>query len=161
MARQEENREDLLREATALVERIELEIEGFSEPLVAGFRRDGSASFFLEPEVVYQFNAVCQLRRAYLHGHLCKAEQGRLVKLTRRRTETAVELVRHDLTPVEAAQLLDEAGRRLYDLHSILEKGKFRIIGQVPPNAAVIDRVRHWLGCLPHPMEIAPSPRVG
>ena len=42
MARRESDREDLLREATALVERAELTIEGFDEPIVVGFRRDGS-----------------------------------------------------------------------------------------------------------------------
>ena len=46
MAQRETNREDLLREATALVERAEIRIPGESEPIVVGFRRDGSASFF-------------------------------------------------------------------------------------------------------------------
>ena len=45
MARQESNREDLLREATALVERVELHVPAFEEPIVVGFRRDGCASF--------------------------------------------------------------------------------------------------------------------
>src|SRR5262245_28859244 len=116
MSLHEENREDLLREATALVERVEFTI-GVGEPIVAGFRRDGSASFFLEPAVVYQFNLACQLRRAFLHGQLYKAENGRLIRLTRQRAETAVELVRHDLTPLESANLLGEAGRRLQQFH--------------------------------------------
>src|SRR5688572_18570527 len=65
MARQEQDREDILREATALVERVELLIPEFPEPIVAGFRRDGSASFFFGADPVLQFNAQGKLRRAF------------------------------------------------------------------------------------------------
>lgn len=37
MARHSEDREDILPEATALVERVELEIDGLEDPLVVGF----------------------------------------------------------------------------------------------------------------------------
>ena len=149
MAKQEEDREDLLREATALVERAELEIYGISEPVVAGFRRDGAASFFFGQDIAYQFNSACELRRGYFKGKLMKAERGRLVELTRQRTADSVDLVRHELTPLESAQFLGEAGKRLQMLHQILKDGKFRVVGQVPPEGAVVDRVRNWLGCLP------------
>ena len=46
MARHEEDREDLLAEATALVERAELVVEGAAESVVIGFRRDGCASIY-------------------------------------------------------------------------------------------------------------------
>jgi len=73
MAREEEPREDLLREATALVERVELQIEGFAETIVAGFRRDGAASFYFGQDFVFQFNTANQLRRGYVEGRLFKA----------------------------------------------------------------------------------------
>ena len=38
MARQEHARENLMAEATALVERVELLLTGVAEPIVAGFR---------------------------------------------------------------------------------------------------------------------------
>src|SRR3954447_20411722 len=102
MSRHESDREDLLREATALVERIELTVGGFDLPVVCGFRRDGAASFYFGADPVYQFNAVGQLRRAFVAGRLIKAERGRLVALSRERTENEVALVRHELSAAEA-----------------------------------------------------------
>ncbi len=160
MARDEEEREDLLREATALVQRVELQIHGLAEAVVAGFRRDGAASFFFGQDVVYQFNSACELRRGYFEGKLLKAERGRLIELTRQRTAESVNLVRRELSPLETAQFLGEAGKRLQMLHHILSGGKYRIVGQVPQDGAVLDRVRNWLGCLPEQMILADSPRL-
>src|SRR5258705_63721 len=61
MARQESDREDLLREATALVQRVELVVAGYDEPVVCGFRRGGSVSLVFGGEPVYQFNTANQL----------------------------------------------------------------------------------------------------
>jgi hypothetical protein len=44
MARQESAREDLMREAVALVRRIELHVNGEPAPVVIGCRRDGAVS---------------------------------------------------------------------------------------------------------------------
>ena len=54
MARLEEDREDILQEATALVERVELEIENLEDPVVVGFRRDSGPAFFFGADPVYQ-----------------------------------------------------------------------------------------------------------
>src|SRR5262245_38318908 len=72
MARQESDREDLLREATALVERAELKVAGEPEPVTVGFRRDGSLSVFFGSVAVYQFNTAGELRRAFADGLLYK-----------------------------------------------------------------------------------------
>src|SRR6476469_7343231 len=98
MSRQESDREDLLREATALVERIELRLPDQPESVVAGFRRDGSASFFFGQSPVYQFNSGRELRRAYRDGLLYKTDNGRLVEMRRERTDTAIELRSRMLT---------------------------------------------------------------
>src|SRR5204863_2544475 len=78
MAREESSREDLLREATALVERIELIPNGSTSDgrIVAGFRRNGALSVFFGEDPVYQFNAAGELRRAYTDGKLLKADRG-------------------------------------------------------------------------------------
>src|SRR5512134_1308657 len=109
MARQESEREDLLREATALVERAELQLPSFAEPIVVGFRSGGAASFFFGSDPVYQFNSTGQLRRAFVAGKLLKAERGRLVALARERTAEEVALVRTGLDPAEQAELLSSA----------------------------------------------------
>ncbi len=89
-----------------VVERVELQVPGYVEPIVVGFRQDGSASFFFGPDPVYQFNAANELRRAFVNDLLYKAEAGRLVSLRRERSATETALVRHELTPDEAATLL-------------------------------------------------------
>src|SRR5687767_10093010 len=132
MARRESDREDLLREATALVERAEVSIRGHEEPIVAGFRRDGSASFYFGGDPVYQFNTACELRRAYIGGLLYKAERGRLVALRRERSETEVVLHRTEIPDDESAALLDGLQNRLTRLHNALLEGTFELIGQAP-----------------------------
>ena len=101
MAHYESDREDLLRQATALVERAEILLPGLTEPLVVGFRRDGSVSFFFGADPVYQFNAAGELRRAYLDGLLYKADRGRLVQMRARAVATEVVLVSVELADRE------------------------------------------------------------
>lgn len=160
MARQQTDREDLLREATALVERVELTVRGFEEPVVCGFRRDASASFYFGAEAVYQFNAAGQLRRAFLAGRLLKAERGRLIALTRERSEQEIALVRHDLATDELAVLIAELSGRLTRLEQALQAGDYSVHGEVPPGGNVIGHVLEWLKNRPAAVEIAAVPNV-
>ncbi len=161
MARNEQDREDILREATALIERIELELPGYAEPLIVGFRRDGSASVFVGTDPVFQFNSQHQLRRAYLAGKLIKAERGQLVSLERRRTATEVQLLRTELDAAPTATLLAAAAEHLLVLDEHLRAGTFKIRGQVPASVDVAAHVRGWLAGLPTPIEIASRPHAG
>ncbi len=80
MARDEQDREDLLREATALVERVELAPTDneAGEHIVIGFRAGGAASVYFGGDTAYHFNSDGELRRAYADGLLYKADIGRL-----------------------------------------------------------------------------------
>lgn len=160
MSRRESDREDLLREATALVERAELLVQGEGEPVVAGFRRDGSLSVFFGPDPVYQFNAAGELRRAFVGGLLYKAEQGRLVELRRQRSEMEVALVRRELDAEETAALLEAARSRLQNLGRALSRGEVQVVGQVPAGIDVIGRVRQWLGAIPPQLPVAKTPHA-
>ena len=160
MAREEEAREDLLREATALVARVELREEGIDEPIVAGFRSNGAASFFFGQQVVYQFNVAGELRRGFLDGRLYKAERGRLVNLTRRRTAETVDLVRHELSEAETIDFLSNARWQLAKLHEALCGGRFQIVGQVPAGEDIVGRVTDWLATLSATISLADTPRV-
>jgi len=142
MAREESNREDLLREATALVERIELVVNGAH--VVAGFRKEGALSIFFGEDPVYQFNAVGELRRAFCDGNLIKAVRGKLVALQRTRTETEVQLVRHDLRATEKASLLARMASQLHELEVSLTSDNFTVIGQQPPASDVAGRLKTW-----------------
>jgi hypothetical protein len=160
MARTESEREDLLREATALVERAELQVAEWEEPVVAGFRRDGSASFYFGGEPVYQFNTARELRRGYGRGLLYKAERGRLIAMRRERTAEELALVRSELSPEETARLLAEMQERLTTLRAALAAHKYRLIGQVPPEGDMPARLLAWLSQLPAQPRIAASQNV-
>ncbi|HQU43599.1 MAG: hypothetical protein B7Z73_08440 [Planctomycetia bacterium 21-64-5] len=161
MSRQEHDREDLLAEATALTERAELRIAGEAEPLVAGFRRDGSASVYFGGDPAYHFNAAGELRRAFCSGILYKAERGKLVSLVRRRLPDRVELLRHELTADEQDAFLAPLTRRLLGLQTALAGGECQLVGQVPDTADVPVRIRRWLDALSLPPPIAATPRAG
>jgi hypothetical protein len=160
MAREESDREDLLREATALVERVELRVPHEPEPIVAGFRRDGAASFFFGADPVFQFNAGGELRRAFVGGKLLKAEQGRLVQLTRVRTPHETQLLREEFDAAESGLLLLVMNRRLTELREALS-GPIDVVGRVPTDVDVVTRVRTELQRLCAAPKIAASPRVG
>ncbi len=160
MARQESYREDLLREATALVERVELSIPGFAEPIVCGFRRDGSVSLFFGADPVFQFNTALQLRRAFVGGRIHKVEKGCLIALTKERTAQEVALIRQELTHEEAEALLTTMQSYLSRLQAALEADQFVVAGEVPPEADVCGRILRWLAALPARIEIAKQSNV-
>lgn len=161
MAREETDREDLLREATALVERIEFapQDEPAAEHVVAGFRAESALSLFFGSDPVYQFNSAGQLRRAFAGDLLVKADRGRLVSMRRMRQHREVQLVRHELSEEEQAVFISDMHYRLRELLSQLDAGHLNIVGQVPPAADVLGRVREWLAT--HELiAIAHSPHV-
>ncbi len=66
-----------------------------------------------------------------------RAEDSRLVQLTRDRTDGMVKLLRHELTVEETAHFLSTAGRFLRMLYDTISMGKFEIVGQIPLNEDV------------------------
>ncbi|MEX2185242.1 MAG: hypothetical protein WD875_00540 [Pirellulales bacterium] len=158
--RLEVDREDLLAEATALVDRVELAIDGFAEPVVVGFRRQGAASCYFGADPAYHFNAGGELRRAYCGGLLYKSDGGRLAAMNRRRTDAAVELVRHDLGDDEQREFCDRLAGDLQKLRDALDAGKFRVLGEVSTGGDVLSKVRQWLTGISLPPAIARRPNV-
>ena len=161
MPRQESDRENLLREATALVDRAELRIPGEPEPVTVGFRRDGSLSIYFGADPVYQFNAAGQLRRAFVAGLLYKAEQGRLVSLRRERTAAEVALQRTELDSKLTAEFLQTMRKRLSQLQAALDGGDFQLLGEVSASGDTLSRVRARLAELPAHEPLAQTPNVG
>ncbi len=155
MARDAHDRENLLAEATALVERVSLRLDDSDEEILIGFRRDGGASFYLGADCVYQTNSAGQLRRAYVDERMVKAENGRLVLLTREHTADAVALVRHVFDDVEQNAFLEAAANHLIALRDALAGRSCRIVGQVPADVDVVDRVRRRLEDLRWPLKVA------
>jgi len=146
MAREESSREDLLREATALVERIELIPKGSTSDghIVAGFRRNGALSVFFGEDPVYQFNAAGELRRAYTDGKLLKADRGCLAALQRVRTQNQVQLVRHELNEAEIVQFKTRMANHLQAFAELINTNAFEVADQVPPDADVLGHLMRW-----------------
>ena len=141
MARHEFDREDLMTEATALRQRIELVLDGECEPIVAGVRSNGDVSIYFGADPVYHFDNVGGLRRAFVGGLLYRSQGDTLARLSRTRTPQAVELTRHDLEPTELEQFLSGMEARLGDLQAALVRGAVRITRQVPENEDLIARL--------------------
>ncbi len=159
-SREEQDREDLLAEAVALVERAEIELPQGGGRVIAGFRRDGCGSVYFDDEPAYHFNTRHELRRAFVDGQLFKADRGRLVALNRVRTDSEVQLVRHELNDAETAEFLRELVRRFHTLEAILQAGDYRLVGQVPESADVIGRCLAWLPRVGTAARIATNARV-
>lgn len=160
MARQESDREDILREATALAPRAELRVAGYAEPVIVGFRREGTASVFFGQDPVFHFTSRDELRRAYVGGDLLKAERQSLIRLRRQRTAGEVQLVRSPLTPDEQGALLEELRSRLAALRGAIETGAGTIVAEQPPDGDALRRILAWLDGLPATIAVAQAPNV-
>ena len=160
MARFEQDREDLMHEATALVRRVELQLPGHSDRCVVGIRRGGEVSIFVGADPVFQFNAAGELRRGFWNGRPIKAERGRLVQLERRRTDAEVQLVRHEFTDAETTQFLQLAAATLNLLQQALHTDELIVLKQVPDDLDVMYKLAMWLDSLLEPIAIASAPNV-
>jgi hypothetical protein len=147
MAREESEREDLLREATALVERIELAPaqSRYDKHVVIGFRADGAMSLYFDTDPVYHFNRNGELRRAFCDGKLIKAEKQRLISMQRLRQLGEVVLLRHEMSNEEQTSFVFKMLRRLRSLQQQCTAGELVSVGQVPDDADVLRRALEWL----------------
>ncbi len=163
MAREESDREDLIAEATALVDRVAFAIPDLADEIVVGFRSDGSPSIYLKPYRVYQFNNAAELRRAYLDGVLYKAERGRLTAMRRERTPRETALVGRELNDDETAAFLLSMRKELARLVALLRDGKVVCTRQVTRESTsesgqtAESRAIDWLSNLPDSFTIARS----
>lgn len=164
MAREEQDREDLLGEATALIERVELRIptpDGAAEQVVvAGFRTNGALSLYFGADPVWQFNVRGELRRAYRAGALLKAERRRLVEMVRERSDDSVILRSRELHCPTTENVLLHLNHDISRLDDALAASLYVNLGQVPEQADVVGRLRSALKRLRGGVALATSPRV-
>ena len=158
MAREESDREDLMREATALRERLELNLPGEPHPLVLGRKRSGDVSLYFGPEPVYHFNAEGELRRAHADGFLYRSQGKTLARMERQRDETATLLVRHDLTAEELQTFFSTMIQRLSTLVSGWDENQVEILRRVPENDFPLEQFQSFLReVISHPYKLAPA----
>jgi hypothetical protein len=149
MARHEADREDLMREATALERRCELQVPGGTQALIAGLRAGGLLSIYFGSQPVYHFDEASRLRRAYADGFLYRTQGTTLARFSRNRTETATELIRHDLDEAELARFRAQVSMRLETLAGSLRDGRVALLNSVPGGddlrPELLDRIDHFL----------------
>lgn len=147
MSRHEADREDLMRDATALCERVELRLACRAEPVVAGWHRDGRCSIYVGPDPVFHFDAEGRLRRSFSAGDLYRSQGHTLARLRRARSEDSSNLERHDLTPDELEAFLTEMRTRLEELHQELHADQVTVLRETPLGADLSGRLRDFLPC--------------
>ncbi len=161
MARHEQDREDLLREARALVRRGEFRLADFAEPVVIGFRQHGAPSLFLGQDPALHFTSADRLRRGFVDGLLLKAVGGQLVQMRRVRTRGEVQLRSTPLTPPQQAAMLARVEAWLHQVADCLEAGQFKLTGQVPDDGNLAAEATVWLKRIgAQPLAVADAPGV-
>lgn len=146
MARNESDREDLIREATAFPDRIEWNVPELDELVIAGVKADGSLAIYFGADPVYQFSSTGGLRRAFVDGCLYRTQGHTLARLIRDRSSEATVLQRSDLSDEELTQFLACMDDRLSHLKRRLLEGTVTTIrsvskGRAPDYASLIDAV--------------------
>ncbi len=138
--RHESDREDIMREATALRRRVSLLVPDIPQPVVAGFRDNGSLSLFVDQDPVYQFDPAGGLRRAYRRGLLYRTQGNTLAELNRVREPERTVLQRHDLTEHQLADFLAEMQATLQSLLAAISESRVEL-AQLIGGGSVLDDV--------------------
>ena len=154
MAIEENDRENLLRDAKMMPVRGETQIDGHT--IVIGFRSDSQASLYCDADPVFQFNANNQLRRVYFHGERYAAEQGVLIKLTRESQGGKVVFHREPASKNEANQIQSALANWL----NKIERTAPSSWTSANDDAIFTKQLKQWIHCQPSTMEIAGTPNV-
>jgi hypothetical protein len=132
MARHEQDREDLIAEAKALIHRAEVTVPDSTQPLVLGLRSNLWFSIYFDPELVFHFNEVGALRRAFIDGLIYRSGAQGLTRLRRSRSDlNASELLRQDLSAREVREFLQDLEGRLGVLRDHLRQGRAVVLREV------------------------------
>lgn len=157
MSRIETDREDLMREATALRIRAEFQIPGREETIIAGCRDNGWWSIYFGPAPCYHFDAEGRLRRGYVGGRLYRTQETTLAELERVRSDAATRLLRRDLQPEELDAFLNDMRDQLTNLETALRSGTAILLQAVPFEANVAGPLTRFLAdMLNAPPALAP-----
>ena len=131
MAHCEDDREDIMREATAMPRRVEFTVTG-TLTVVAGFRQTGWFSLYVDQDPVYHFTADGRLRRGFVQGLLYRSQGNCLARLSRRRAAGVSELIRSDVGDAELDEFLMQMHNCCRQIHSAITQGDLRVLGCVP-----------------------------
>lgn len=159
MAKDAHDREDLLREATAYVKRMEFRVPDVEQVLFCGFRDNGAWSLYWGQDQVVQFNQSGAMRRAFWQGRVLASFRHRLHRLHRHRSARA-KLSREPLSDEEQTLFLQMWEHRLKDLQTTLTGRRHDIIGCIPEDVDVSQSTLEWLIAHAMPLQLAMHPGV-
>ena len=164
MARQESDKEDLIRDATALVERAEIFCEGWSTIITIGFFRDSRCSIYFDQDPFYQYDANGLLRRAFENGFLYRSLGSRLAQIDRRRSTSedsetsSVVLHRTDLTVAELQRFRERMTIHVARLRTAINRAEYSVRRAVTPDGEIPARTLPLLNAvLQHGAEFVSS----
>ena len=148
MAQHEVDREDLMREAVALPDRVELSVNGFESLITIGFRPNSAMSIFIGQDPVYQFDPEGRLRRAFVDGLLYRSQHTTLAMLKRERTDTQTLLLRTDIADDALQSFRGTMLCSLQILEQKLNSADFTIRRSVPDAISHITRIQSALASI-------------
>ena len=160
MARQTHARENLLRDATALVERAAIQLDASAgdspeETIVIGFHRDGAASVYFGEEPVLHFNISGEIRRAFVGERQLKADRGWLAEARRTSVDGRIRVTTVALEEDEQGAILEALRSRFASLRESIARNRFTLVGRAPREVDVISRIRAWIEGLPEVVIVA------
>lgn len=159
MARNESDREDLIREAVAFPRRAEW-VDGDRTTVVfAGIGRDGRLSVYFDADPVYHFDAENRLRRAFVGGCLLRTTGDGLVELTRERDEASTTLQRREMPAEETIELLESIRAAFRSLLDVVDTGELHVNRYVPEDdESVADELlARFAAIASSPIQLAPA----
>ena len=163
MARHSQDREDLLRDATALVNRAQLQVKLMdrSHDIFFGFRAQGAASIYFDQDPVYHFNDAGELRRAFVDDLLIKSERGQLVTWRRQTGTQEVAMIRAEMTAEAQREFCQRVTTQLQALLRAIVVPDYVLVGQVTATEGgqVVDLLAEFLERTID-IKVAASPRV-
>ena len=148
MAKNEHDREDLMREAVALQERVELKVQGLGAIVTVGFRANSAMSVFFGQDPVYQFDPEGRLRRAFVDGLLFRSQHTTLAMLKRERTDTQTLLLRTELTDDRLRAFQTTMLLALEHLEQMLKASGYSLVRSVPEAASHVVRIQAALAAI-------------
>lgn len=146
MTRQESDREDLIKEATAYRTRAEFAVQS-AQTVFVGIRRDEVMAIYFDQDPMYQFDANGRIRRALVDGVLFRAQGETLSRLSRQRREQETVLERTDLSSDELTAFLDTMDDAIHSFVNEIDNGSAVIQRAVPSDTEtdIPERVKQQL----------------
>ena len=165
MAKYVEDREDLLRDASGYVQRVELRIPGVDHEVFCGFRDQGAFSVYWGQDAVFQFNSDGELRRAFWQARMVASYKRQLNWLAREAepevNSARMRLRRWQLSAEELAACVAFVGNCLTTLEEAISTGTHIVVGEFPANADVCGRISEWLDRQADTVRFAVHPGAG